>query len=546
VTASDAARRLPPLDGARGWLTGLGATALLLVAFPPAGLWPLAVPAVAGLALFAHDAPRGRAAFGRLAACGLLYFGVGSAWIAEVQWINLVAVVLVEAFWLGVLGWSLHRGLRRAAPWPALPLLWVANELLRQELPLSGYPWQLVGHAGAANAVLVQCADVAGAFAITFVLAGAAAPVLGWLLGRPGGLRAALVVLALAVAYGLVRPRTLGAPEPGPRLAAVQPGFHSSLREPPPPPGQRLDRLVAMTRQVLDPEPAAVPVATALDGPPDRPPDLVVWPETVWPGLLEVGPGARPSEEERRLVRAILRAPDGEPAAARLLAGATTVRRAGERVLHANSAVYWDGHGERRARYDKVKLVPGAETLPYGDLLPEGARRAIVAWIDEHAGFVLDLEPGPGPRLMELDGTPFGVTICYDNAYGGYVRRLARRGARFLVNLSNESWYGTSTEHDHMELHSRLRAVESRRALFRATTSGISGLARPDGRPMERLVVDGSDRGVAGLFVADVPVYDDPSPYALWGDAPAWLCVLLGAGLVLRRRSPRGGRNRLS
>lgn len=522
-------RRLPALDGPRGWAIGLGATGLLLGAFPPFSLWPLAVPAVALLAAFAADAPRPRAAFARLAVCGLLYFALGSAWITYTMWLNLVPITVVGAFWFGALGWGLRRVLAVRGAWPALPLLWVASETCRLYFPLSGYPWQFVGHAGAASDVLVQVADLGGVLAVTFVLASAAAGLLGWLRGGPharADVRAALLVLALAVAYGLLRPHTLGPPAPGPRLVAVQPNFPAQLNAPATSARVVVDRLLAMTGEALDADP---------------PPRLVLWPETVWPGPLDAGVDASPERawpraEERALVRDALRVDRGS-STTRLLSGALTVRGAEAALDYANSAVYWDEAGERLALYDKAMLVPGGETLPYGDLLPERARATLAAWVERTAGFSADLRPGPGPDVMDLDGMPFGVTICYENAYGDYVRRSARLGARFLVNLSNEAWFGTSTEFDHMALQSRLRAVETRRALFRATNSGVSTLVLPDGRARERLVVDGRDRAVAGLFAATVPLHDDRSLYVMWGDAPAWACLVLGAALALR---PRG------
>jgi len=150
---------------------------------------------------------------------------------------------------------------------------------------------------------------------------------------------------------------------------------------------------------------------------------------------------------------------------------------------------------------------------------------------------VVDLEPGPGGPLLELDGVRLGVTICFENVYGEYTRKLVREGADVLVNLSNEAWFA-ETELDVMELHSILRAVETRRALFRSTNSGITCLVRPDGRApqgADRLVVDGRDRTVPGVLRARVPIHTDRTPYLIWGDQWAWGCVLAAALLAGRR-----------
>ena len=197
----------------------------------------------------------------------------------------------------------------------------------------------------------------------------------------------------------------------------------------------------------------------------------------------------------------------------------------------------FDAEGRRSGRVDKSILVPGGETVPFKRWLPESLQRMEEDWIRGFAGWVVDLTPGEGLPLLDLAGRPYGVTICYENAYGDRGRRLVAAGAAFLVNLSNEAWFGTTTEFDQMELQSVLRAVETRRALFRSTNSGISCLVRPDGHPPaggDRLVVDGHDRAVAGTFAARVPVYTGTTPYVRFGDWPGWLALLAAAWAVWR------------
>jgi hypothetical protein len=111
--------------------------------------------------------------------------------------------------------------------------------------------------------------------------------------------------------------------------------------------------------------------------------------------------------------------------------------------------------------------------------------------------------------------------------------------------MDAQGWFGSSTEFDHMELQSMLRAVETRRPLFRATNTGITSLVLPDGSRPEgpaRLVVGGRDRAVGGVLVVDVPLVPLDSagltPYVRWGDWPGW-ASLAGALLLLLRRRPR-------
>ena len=548
--------------GMRPWLLGAAGVALLLAALPPLSLWPLALLVPWPLTLLALEAPSGGRAFRRLYLAGLPFFLLGTAWLAQTTWLNIVLVAVAEAGWVGFYGWIAWRGLRGRGFMPALPLLWTTHELLRLKGPLSGYPWLLLGHALARSPIAVQAADLGGVLLLSFVAACGSAAVLAGRAGQRRGACAALAVLALAAGYGLVRPLTLGEPLPGPVLAGIQPAIPQVLKDDSTRAEDRYRQCVQLSWEALRADPA---------------PDLLVWPETMWPEPVGEGraedrwfPDFGPqeaAEQERQMLRPLVRAGPLGSRARPLLLGAQYLRLDAEGQLRSsNSALYLDATGARLGRYDKVMLVPAGETVPLKRYLPAPLRRVVEQWIVDFAGYVIDLQPGTGPMTFELPATPpaasaaegaansasadpappaarvsFGVTICFENAYGSYCREFVRQGAEFLVNLSNEAWFGTSTEFDQMELHSILRAVETRRALFRSTNSGISCLVLPDGRAPRgdrRLVVDGRDRAVAGTFRAAVPRYRDRSLYVLTGDAFGWLCLAVGAVLVFRRREP--------
>ncbi len=494
-------------------------TATLIAAFPPLGWWPLVVVAPIALTAAAADAPTGRAAFLRLWLVGLVFFGVVNLWLAETHWINYGLVGVISALYIGGYGWLAHRVLSRGASPLWLPVLWTAHEMVRLSWPLNGYPWQFVGHAVAASPVLVQSADLGGVLLLTFLVTTVSGGLLAHLQGRRGA-GVAVAALVFLFVYGLVRPSLLAEPEPGPLLAAIQPGFAQHLKDNPLASEDRMAVLAGLTHE-------AVTSST--------PPDLVVWPETMWPYAVSEGPGAE--REERLMATVVSRLVGAAEPAPNLLLGAL-VRNLPEGSL-SNVALYYDGAGKRLGRYDKFELVPGGETLPLIGWLPAGLAATYRQLILDMAGYVPDLRPGEGPSLMELDGRPFGVTICYENAYGSYCREFVRQGATFLVNISNEGWFGRSTEFDHMELQSVLRAVESRRALFRATNTGISCLVRPDGRRpagADRLVSEGRDRDVAGLLVARIPLHTDRTLYAAWGDWIGWVCLVGAAMAAVRPR----------
>ncbi|MGQ0553525.1 MAG: apolipoprotein N-acyltransferase [Planctomycetota bacterium] len=539
------------VSAGRAWLLGALGCAAWLAAFPPLSLWPLALLAPWPLALLAMEAPNLRAAFRRLLLCGLVVFCFGSAWLAETSPVNLVLVAALQSLFVGIFGVLARRILPGRSAMPLLPVLWVAHEMLRLNWPLTGYPWQILGQALAESPVAVQAADLGGVLLLSFLAASGSALALSLQRGERRAAAGAAGLLLAATLYGLLRPAWLETPRPGPRLAAVQPGIEQRLKMQPSSAEERYRTGITLSLQALR---AGPPV------------DLLVWPETMWPYPLgegapedrwygELGPRDFAELEQRTLAPLRRTGEAGERASA-LLLGALyhrleTTGRVAEsgrpaepgRLLRSNSAVLYDAAGQRLGHYDKHILVPAGESVPFGGWLPAAAQRQVADWILSVAGFVADLEPGPGPEVMEWGGWRFGVTICFENTYGDFNRRQVRDGAQFLVNLSNEAWFGTSTEFDHMELHSILRAVESRRALFRATNSGISCLVLPDGRRPEgaaRLEVGGQDRGVAGTLVAEVPLYEQRTLYVLIGDALGWLCLgWAGLLLLLGLRSPR-------
>src|SRR5690606_12034064 len=107
----------------------------------------------------------------------------------------------------------------------------------------------------------------------------------------------------------------------------------------------------------------------------------------------------------------------------------------------------------------------------------------------------------------------------YENVYPSYCARTVARGVDFLVNLSNEAWFGDSAEFDQMEVASRFRAIETRRALVRSTNSGISAIYDATGRCLARVEgPDGRDRAVAGHLAARVPIHGALTPFVRVGD----------------------------
>lgn len=493
---------------------------LLGLAFPKAGLWPLAWVGLIPLFL-ALEGVSPRRAFLLGYACGAVQFGVILYWISYVTTtyggMTLAAgagvcalLVLYLALYPGLFGLGLALTGRAGWPlWLVAPPLWVGLERLRG-VAFTGFPWAELGASQFPWLTFIQAADLGGVALLSFVvvLVNVALAQLSW---RPAPRQlvpalVALVVLALSLLYGEFRLRQvdrLVAAAPRLPVAVVQGNIEQSLKWRDGLQDESIGAYRDLTR-------------AALRG---SPPELVIWPETALPFyfLLE--------EEHTPAVMEFLK---GLPSHLLLGSPAYEVGSGGE-VSYFNRAYLFGPAGRLLAHYDKVHLVPWGEYVPLKRYLPFMGT-AVPATIG-------NFEAGRF-GLLEMDGqgaARIGVLICFESIFSDLAREAAGGGATLLANLTNDAWFGTtSAPYQHFS-QSVLRAVETKRAVVRAANTGISGLIGPDGRVLastrlqERTQLGGS-----------VPLLDVTTIYTKIGNTWAWGCLAWSAGLAAwaaRRRT---------
>ncbi len=175
--------------------------------------------------------------------------------------------------------------------------------------------------------------------------------------------------------------------------------------------------------------------------------------------------------------------------------------------------------------YDKVHLVPFGEYVPLGRLLFFVRALAVVSE---------DFAPGQEGHLLDAGGVKLGPLICYESIFPELARAQRQRGARLLVNQTNDAWFGpTGASAQHLS-HLVLRAVENRLAVARAANTGISGFVLPDGRVVQTL---GLFR--AGVETRSLPLMDLDTFYTRYGDLlgpGGFLASLAAAAWGWRRR----------
>jgi apolipoprotein N-acyltransferase len=494
------------LQGRRGWrasATALGLGVLAAGALPPFHAVPLLWLAIPGLLVLIDAAPDWRAAGWRAFAFGIGHHIAGLFWITEALLIEAeragflipVAVPAVSAALAaflapaGIAAFLAAPGWRRVL---AFAGAWSLGEIARTYV-LTGFPWNLAGTVWAFGAAPMQGAAWVGLHGLSLAtMIVAALPILGW-----RGMAAAAALLAAGAGLGVAR---LWPEEPAPAPVAIR-IVQGNIAQ-----GAKWDDTLRLQhfRKYL---------ALTANAPPAEAGEtmVVVWPETASPYDLANDAVAREA--------AAMALPDG----GLLLAGSVRVERQPTLAVF-NSLVALDSDGRVVDRFDKAHLVPFGEYVPLRSILP----------LPTVVRSTLDFSAGPGPRTIDagLSGVPaFGPLICYEAIFPGNVVAPGERPG-WLVNITNDAWFGKiSGPWQHLAA-ARFRAVEEGLPLVRAANTGISAVFDSRGRTVARLGL-----GATGVVAAPLPASAPPTLFAQTGVwVPAMLAMFALVGGLAQRR----------
>lgn len=574
---SETFRRQTPA-AALAWLA-LASAGLQWLSHFPVGWgflgWVSLVPLLAVVRL----AESGKAAFGYGWLAGVAFFMPALQWLRVADprmYATWLALALYCSTYVGLAVW-LVRWLDRRCRLPlvmAVPAVWVGLEYLRSWL-LGGFAWYFLAHTQHTQLWLLQVADFAGAYGVSFLVAAVNAAIFDtwWYLrhrrarvrgyappGPPGWLAAIefAVVLALIGGAAWYGSRRLGEEHftAGPRLALLQGNLDQKVKNA----ASEAEEEKAV-HQVLDHYSGLCDVAA---GQSPRP-ELIVWPETSFPFEWEESPAGTLTADSRRIANWA-----GRWRQTLLLGLNSQVADPGGARYRYNSALLLGPRGEVQGRYDKVHRVPFGEFVPFREWLP---------WMDRFAPYDFDysIRAGAGLTRLPLGKYTFGVLICYEDTDPLLAREYAEAGvqsapADFLLNTSNDGWFDGTSEHDEHLAICRFRAVESRKPIARSVNMGISAVVDGSGRvvaaseqraaggPEGSMLWETADvqpsggpalptrswhefKKIPGVLLATIPLDDRPSYYARVGDwlpLACWFLIgtcLAGRGIArLRHR----------
>ncbi len=516
------ALRALALAGWRRYLSAFLLGVLAAAALPPVDMTPVLLISFVGLAWLEDGSHDGRQAFALGWSFGMGFFMAGLYWIGvaltvdwrQFWWLMPFAELGFPALLAIFTGIALlasdyaARKLRLSGTARAvmLALCWSVLEYARGHV-LTGFPWNLMGYAWSGGfpggIAVLQTGSVFGIYGLSFLTVLAAC--LPARLGAAAGMRfspvlAALVIVAAMAGFGAWRlhenPRQDVA---GVTLRLVQPSIPQTLVNDP-------QAMVANFRRTL-----SLTLSPGFDKV-----SAVIWPENGGPPFLD-----RDADARLALARA---APPG----GLVISGTVRANPPPEPITRFwNSLAVLDSKGDILATYDKHHLVPFGEYVPLRDVLP----------INKITPGTVDFSAGSGPATLSVPGMPsFSPLICYEAIFPETAVDPARRPA-WLLNVTNDAWYGfTSGPIQHLAI-ARMRAVEQGLALARDGNNGVSAMIDPLGRVVARL-------GLDDVGVLDVPLPQAlaPTPYARFGDRLYLALLLLGlaaAALITRieRRS---------
>jgi len=454
--------------------------ALSALALPPVYAFPLLFLCFPVLFLIVRTSPGPMSAFSTGWWFGLGHFAVGLYWIGIAFLVNedvsnlggpfavgFLAGVLAFFMGFATLFFQLARNVLARSGWCLnafgqvllFALLWSVAEWLRGHL-FTGFPWNLTGSVWAFWDAPLQTASLVGTYGLgllTMVIM--VAPVTFLMAGGPIVRFAppicAAVLLGAMVAYGMDRVPAGGGPETGVELRLVQANIDQRDK-------WRNDKVSDNFIRFLN-----------LSRLPRRtPPDLIIWPETAVAYFLE-------REPSRRFLMA-----DVIPEGSYILTGAPRIRRYADGTFKLwNSLHAIDHYGEVAATYDKVHLVPFGEYLPFRSVLEK-------VGLSQFVPSAFDFTPGVDFKTIKLPFLPsFSPLICYEIIFPGAVARDDNPPS-WLLNVTNDAWYGISTGPYQHLVTARMRAVEEGVPVVRAAGTGISAVIDAYGRVQDSVGLD--------------------------------------------------------
>jgi len=431
----------------------------------------------------------------RALAFGFFYYLVALTWIANVSFLGLIALVIYLSLYYVLLFLLGRYFLKRPLAIISLPCLWVLIEFLKENI-WTGFGWANLGYSQYNNLYLIQAADLWGVKLISFLIVMVNVFIWELITTRRSGqikvaVKRALFVFLVFIAcfsYGAFRLKNLE--EAGSlKVAVVQPNIPQSLKWDPNSAPSIIARLESLAKGTKEDT-------------------LVVFPEAAWPYIVYQEGGKRLKDFAQRINREII-------------IGSVVA----EKEKFYNSALLFQRYKTDLVwvnSYRKIKLVPFGEYVPL---------RGLFSFI-EVLNTIGDISPGEALSMFSQSGHNYSVLICFEDVLPIYVAQMVRN-SDFLVNITNDAWFGGNPQsYQHLGIMV-FRAIENRISVVRSANTGISGWVSFKGE-IEKLKKQDQEVFFPAAETFRISLHRERSFYTFWGELFQIFCGIFLLGVFVK------------
>lgn len=508
------------------WLLAIVASLLLVLSFPGFNIWLLAWIGFVPL-LFAVEKQKPFSAFLISYLAGFLFFLGTIYWLMHVSLPGMLVVVAYLSLYFGLFGLIVNIEFRSKKPNTQysvlntlflIPAAWVALEWLRAHV-LTGFGWATIGYSQSFNLPVIQIADITGVYGVSFLIVmsntGIFLTIKNFKAKKDNVtvLFIAAILILAAFAYGIFRLNNIFTGERL-RVAVVQGNIPQKEKWDP-----RFADMIMAKYELLTRNAAS------------EKPDLIIWPESSVPGFVE---------QEKELFEKVRNL--SIEINTQLLVGSPRYEDTKTGTVYYNSAFLFLKDGRIQDHYDKLHLVPFGEYVPLKNLFFFVHKFAPRPIGDFSAGkeftvfkfFVVRTAKEKEMNWQFMKKASFSSLICFEDIFPDIARGFVNRNANFLVNITNDAWFGKSSAAYQHAQASIFRAVENRINVLRAANTGLSCFIDQKGRIVGRVASDGKDLFVGGFKVNDIILSRIKTIYTIYGDIFAYLCLFFAIWRIIR------------
>jgi len=500
VAVGNAKMKKIPVKILLSFISGL----LMFLSFPPIGFaflgWICVVPL-----FFVVKNSSSKEAFLYSYFSGIIFYSALLSWLVNVTIPGAIIIVAILAIFHGLFGLVTRYVFKYSMDMLILPFVWVVLEYIRSNL-FTGFPWGLLGYLQYKNINLIQISDFTGAYGVSFLLVAFNVAMYAWISKHKRKISYMAIALIFMLASNLYSVYKFNnyLLNRGPSISIVQGSIPQRFKWDP-----KVAEDILNTYEKLTLEASK------------ESPDMIVWPETSYPYLVRK---ENMPEEEIVSIAQKTNIP--------ILAGFVLE----DGGVNFNSVAFFEKPGKEIDVYRKTHLVPFGEYIPF-----ERQLSIIRGLVDKPIG---NYSPGEKYTLFKVKSeysfddkevsimkqiyfNKFGVLICFEDVFPYISRNFVKKGADFLVNITNDAWFeDTAASSQHLQA-SVFRAIENRVPVVRAANTGISCFIDSVGRISSTVESEGKTTFVEGFSTKEIYVYPGKSYYTVYGDFFIYFCGIM-------------------